>query len=160
METIVINFEKRQYTEPFTKEFWSVNFYPENTICEIEVENKQRRISTLALEKTPPSGRMIQVGFSNQTSDGWQKTDFILQSLDTDKRPMGLYPTVESSDAVLQVRGILSKKLHDELRNDFNNYIVKEREKKTNIVVPFTCIDEFSAYEILQGLIWGYAHKK
>lgn len=155
METVVINFEKRPYTSPFTKEFWSVNFYPEKTMCQIEVENKQRKISTTGLI-SPPNGHTIQVGFSNETLDGWQKTEFVLQSLDTDKHRMGLYPTSDSSDALLQVKGVLSKKLHSKLRDDFNNYIVNEREKKVNVVVPFTCLDEFTAKEILESLIWSY----
>lgn len=155
METVVIDFAKRPYTEPFTRELWSIYFYPENTESQIEVENKQRKISTLGLI-SPPNSRMVQVGFSNEILEGWQKTNFVLQSLDTDKRPMGLYPTLEPNDAVLQLRGILSKKLHVKLCNDFNSYIICEREKKVNIVVPFISIDEFSARDILESLIWSY----
>lgn len=156
METIVIDFAKRSYTEPFTREFWNVHFYPENEMCQIEVENRQRTISITDLEKPQPN-RHIESSFSNKISHNWYKTKLTLQPMDTEKRPMGLYPSLESSDETFQVRGVLSKKLHDKLCTDFNNYIISERAKNVNIIVPFTCIDKFSAHEILESLIWSYA---
>ena len=156
IETVVINFEKRSYTSPFTKEFWSVNFYPENTICQIEVENKPRLISTNSLEK-PPQNKRIESIFSNKKSDGWYKTNLELQMIDTDKRPIGLYQCLESNDETFQVKGVLSKKLYAKLCQDFNYYIFNERAQKANIVVPFTCIDKICASQILESLIWSYS---
>jgi len=154
METIVIDFAKRPYTEPFQKEHWTVHFYPENTMSKIEVENKQRTISTTSLESP---NQHIESGFSNKIMEGWYKTKLELQQLDTDKRPMGLYTTLESTDETFQVRGVLSKKLHTKLCQDFNDYIMNERAQKINMVLPFASIDKIIACTILERLICSYA---
>jgi hypothetical protein len=156
METVVINFEKRPYTEPFTRELWSIHFYPENNMGQIEVENKPCTISTSSLE-SPNSNQRIESSFSNKIVDGWCKTNLELQPLDTDKRPMGLYTTLESTDETFQVRGVLSKHLHAKLCQDFNNYVMKERAQKINMVIPFASLDKISVCTILERLICSYA---
>ena len=151
MDTVVIDFAKRPYTEPFTKEFWNFNFYPENESCDIEVDKNPR-----VIHPQLPLIKQISCTFNSHVSiPGYTKTNLLLLQNDTDKVLMGLHAS-DKGDRFLHIKGVLSKKLHEKLGNDFNDFIIKEKAKKENIVVPFTYIDDSSAAEIVRQLIWSY----
>jgi hypothetical protein len=151
MDTVVVDFTKRSYTEPFTKEFWNFNFYPENESCTIEVDKNPRSINIKS-----PSIKQVSCTFNGEASiSGYTKTNLVLLHNDTDKLPMGLYAS-DNGDKFLHIKGVLSKKLHMKLGNDFNDFIIKERAKKENIVVPFTYIDNMAAADIIEELICSY----
>ena len=157
METVVINFIRRPYTEPYKAEKWDVHFYPEHT--QRFIDSGPDQIDLICNLVKPPNDKRIQCRFSSKNSNGWSKSKLVLQWNDTEHIKMGMRMTLEDADVQLQVWGVLSKKLCMRLCDDFNNYVETQKLSKENMIVPFTHISEATSIEIIKCLIWARMSK-
>jgi len=155
--TVVINFERRPYTEPFLNDLWSFYFHPSSEPYCVTVSKNLKKLQSRPYEKPK---KIIDCTYVKETTKGYYKTNLDIQVLDSPTRKMGLY-YFEDKDlnemARFAVRGFISKRLQRKLCDTINTWLNATRLNQIeSLVVPITHLDTDSVIEIIQNTIWHF----
>jgi hypothetical protein len=157
MDTVVINFEKRPYNNPFESEDWNFHLYPDNMELSIAVNKYPREIQSMPYNRPE---KYIGCKYGSAPIKGWLRTRIIMISTDLNCQKMGLYISNEEDNDCkenrIHIKGFISKKRQQKICTDVNNWIQNEKLSKTSMLVPFTYISSDLTLEVIKRTIWYY----
>ena len=158
--TVVINFAKRPYSEPFISDIWNFYFQHNTEPYSVLVSKTINKLQSRPYEKPKKS---IDCTYIKAAPKGYYKTNLDIQVLDTPTRKMGLYYFEDkdlNEEARFAVRGFISKRLQRKLCDTINGWLnVTRLHQIESLVVPITHLDTDSVIEMIQNTIWHFYTK-
>lgn len=156
-DTVVINFAKRPYGEPFISDMWDFYMYPNTQPYTVLVSKSINKLQSRPYVKPT---KTIDCTYIIAPPKNYYKTNLDIQVLDTATRKMGLYYFEDkdlNEEARFAVRGFISKRLQRKLSETINTWLNDTRQNSMQtLLVPVTHLDIDSVCEMIQNTIWHF----